>query len=271
MPSVLWFLLSWYSFFGVDAIGGYHKTYFFYNSNPALFNKFQNCVLISGKFWDTETKIAELNIFKSNFNFNFIFYNFGFFSYSGTIPDDFSNLQYSAFAYKLALGYVIPFDSTFFFGIKPQFNRFEYHNFCAEGFTMNLGLLYAFPRVPLSLQIFLKDFGFGSSEGYSFPSSFNIGANYVFKDRLSLDMLLSQDISNGLNALLKRDYYLSINSAYILKESIRTGVNFYVGDDLRISSIFLKLKPRNRVAIFYMITFRKQGFGPMQSLTLGVE
>ncbi|MEO0198994.1 MAG: hypothetical protein ABIM21_03915 [candidate division WOR-3 bacterium] len=271
MPYIYWLLLSWYSFFGVDAFGGYHKKSFLYNSNPALISKFENSVLVSGKFWDNETKIAELNIFKSSFNFNFTFYNFGLFSYSSTIPDDFSNLQYAAFAYKLALGYVIPFDSTFFFGIKAQYNRFEYHNFFAEGFTINLGSLYTFPKVPVSLQIFLKDFGISSSEGYSFPSSLNIGAGYIFKNKLFFDLLLSQNISEGLNYVLKHDYYLSLSSAYAFRESIRSGVSFYAGDDLRISTIFLKFKPRNRMAIFYTITLRKEGFGPIQSLTLGVE
>ncbi|MGB9910977.1 MAG: hypothetical protein ACPLN0_07845 [Candidatus Hydrothermia bacterium] len=264
-------LFSWYSFFSVNATDGYFKDGLFYNSNPALNKKFENSIYISGKFWDSDTKIAEFLGFRSNFSLDFVFYNFGYFPYSGLVPDDYLNLNYAAFAYKVALGYVIPFESNFFFGIQPQYQRFEYHNFYAEGITLNIGLLGIFGSSNLPIQIYFRDFGFGSNQGFNFPASFNFETGYYFKERIFLNAKFTQDFAEGLDKFFKKQYLISVTGFYNFRHIIWPGFSFYLGDDLRIASFQLKIRPKGRLGIFYSVVLRKEHFGPVQSLTLGVE
>jgi hypothetical protein len=264
-------LLSWYSFFTVNAADGYFRNGLSFNSNPALNKKFENSIFISGKLWDSETKIAQLSGFKSNFAFDFVFYNFGYFPYSGLVPDDYLNLNYAAFAYKVAVGYVIPIESNFFFGIQPQYQRFEYHNFYAEGITLNIGFLGIFSSSNLPIQIYLRDFGFGSNQGFNFPASFNFETGYHFKEKIFLNARFTQNFAEGLDNFFKRQYFISITGFYDFKHAVWPGLSFYLGDDLRIASFQLKIKPKGRLSIFYSVVLRKANFQPVQSLTLGVE
>jgi len=269
--SLFYILLSWYSFFNYSPFEGFHGAKGMYKSNPALIPLHNGTLSVSGSFLDEDTKVAELNLFRSNFRLNFIFYNFGTFNYSGYYPDDFVRLSYSAFAYKISLGYAIPLDSCLFLGIEPQYHRYEYLNSYAEGITTNFGLFHKINLWNLYYEIYLKNFGFGSSEGYNFPSTFNLGIGIRPRPSFLFYFNYSQDISFGLEETFKRFYTIQLSGLYYGFKSFTPALTIFLGDELRVGRFSMKWNLKGRFFVFYSVEFRKSGFGLSHSATVGVE
>jgi len=272
MPSFLLFsLFSWYSFFKVSPSLGNYNGGLFLNGDPAQLRVLEKFVAVSGGVWDEYSKIVDLSAIWKGVGFNFVFYNFGDFRYSGLVPDDETNLRYSAFAYKIGFGYSIAFDRNLYFGISPQYQRFEYYNQYAEGFTMNVGLLHLVRRVGLHYEIFLRDFGLSSSEGYNFPGTFNASIGFSPRPNINLNYLYSKEISNGRGDFIAKGVVHRFGGVYRYKDLLIPSIALYLGDELRLFNIGLKFKILKSAFVYYNFTYRKSGFSPIHIFTLGVE
>ncbi|MDI6851460.1 MAG: hypothetical protein QMD82_05945 [bacterium] len=268
---ILFSLLSWYSFFKVSPSLGNYKEGLFFNGNPAQFRNIKKLVAVSGGLWDEYSKIVDLSSIWNGIGFNFVFYNFGDFRYSGFVPDDETNLRYSAFAYKIGFGYSIAFDRNLYFGILPQYQRFEYYNQYAEGFTMNIGILHLIRGLRLYYEIFLRDFGLSSSEGYNFPGTFNAVIGFSPRQYIVLNYLYTKEISNGIGDFIAKGVVHRLGAAYSYKDLLNPSIALYLGDELRLFNIGLKFKFLKNAFVYYNFTFRKSGFSPIHNFTVGAE
>ncbi len=269
---ILSLLLSWYSFFSINSFGQNSTDQYFYYGNPAVAAELNALCAVSGGFWDRDSRIAELNYFRKNFHIDFVFYNLGNFRYSSEIPvDEANSLTYSAFAYKFSIGYAIAFDRNLFWGIEPQYHRFEYYNQFAEGFTFNTGILHRLTKVPMYYEVFLRNFGLSSSEGYNFPGTLNLGIGYFTRSNLSFYYQYIRKITDEGFSLLGRGVHQEFSARYVFKDIVRPSFTLYLGDDLRLTTVSVKVSTFKKFFIVYDFTYRKGGFEPVHMLTLGVE
>jgi hypothetical protein len=263
-------LFSWYSFFKISPFLGNYKGNLLVDGNPAQFRSLGKVAAVSGSFWDQDTRIAELSGVFKGVGFNFLFYDFGNFRYAGFIPDDETNLNFSAFAYKIGLGYSLAFDKDLYFGIFPQYHRFEYYNQYAEGFTMNVGLLHYITRYRFYYEIFLKDFGLSSSEDYNFPGTFNAGIGFILRPNAVVNYLYCKEIADGGDFIAKGVIH-RLGGVYSYKNMLIPSFALYLGDDLRLFNFGLKFNFLKNAFLSYNFTLRKSGFSPVHNFTVGVE
>ncbi len=263
-------VISWYSFFSVNPLENKLLGFDFVCGNPAQFGAGAKLASLSSALWGYDTQVSELLLLRNRFWVDFVFYDFGSFRFANIYPDDEVNLNYDAFAYKVSVGYVIPLESSMYLGIAPQYNRFEYFNRAAEGFTANIGFYHSV-KTRFNYEIFLKDFGLSSSEDFNFPASLNLAFGLEPFRNFGIKLILRKYVSdNFLDSFTKGMRFISsIN--YIYRDVFGPNVNFYLGDDFRIFDVGIKFRILKSFFVGYDLTLRKNGFVPVHTFTLGVK
>ncbi|HOK23690.1 MAG TPA: hypothetical protein PKU94_07430 [Candidatus Hydrothermia bacterium] len=264
-------LLSWYSFFNITPFSSNATEELYYNGNPATVAEVEFLSAVSGAYWDRDSRLAEVNYFNKRFNVDFVFYNFGNFKYSGNFPVDDISITYSAFAYKFAVGYALALDKNLYFGIQPQYHRFEYYNQKADGFTFNTGLFHKLPPIHLHYGIFLRNFGLSSSEGYNFPGTLNLDIGYSPHSKVMLYYRYVRNVSDGALGIFGEGVNHEISARYDYRGMVKPSISLYMGDDLRVGTVSIKVNTSGRLFVLYDFTYRTNGFGPIHMITVGVE